>query len=256
MKRVTVLVSVMVVMSAAAPTAVAEPGAPGEQPQLRICTTGDYLPLTYRDPSDGSYRGIDIEMADDLAATLGRTPVFVATTWSTLADDISTPGKCDIAMGGISATPARAKIAEFTAPYLTNGKVPLVRAGDADRYQSIEQINQPTVRLIENPGGTNEQFAHQQLPNATLTIWPDNTTIFDRLIAGDADVMITDAIEAKYRGAQHPELVAVNPDQPFTNDRKVYLLPRGSLLTGVVDTWLGNALSDGTFDRMYTEWMS
>jgi cyclohexadienyl dehydratase len=235
------------------PNADAQPEA--SNGQLRICTTGDYLPLTYRDPEDGSYRGIDIDMARDLAADLGRDPVFVPTTWSTLVADIQAPGKCDIAMGGISATPVREKVADFTASYLTNGKVPLVRAVDIDRYQSITQIDQPDVRVIENNGGTNEQFARERLPNATLTIWPDNTTIFDQLIAGNADVMITDAIEARYRSVQHPELAAVNPDEPFTNDRKVYLLPRGNLLTGVVDTWLKNALTDGTFDRFYRQWM-
>jgi cyclohexadienyl dehydratase len=222
---------------------------------LRICTTGDYLPLTYRDPDTGAYRGIDIEMANDLAGDLGRVPEFVATSWPTLARDLTDPGKCDIAMGGISATPARRQIAEFTAPYLSNGKVALVRAVDADRFQTIDQIDQSGVRVIENSGGTNEQFARQRLVNVELIIWPDNTTIFDQLVDGHADVMITDAIEADYQATQHPELVAVHPDQPYTSDRKVYLLPLRSALAGQVNRWLNRVLSDGTFNRLYSEWM-
>jgi cyclohexadienyl dehydratase len=235
---------------AGSPTASA--GGPAE---LRICTTGDYLPLTYRDPDSGEYRGVDIDMAKDLAADLERVPVFVATSWPMLSRDLADPGKCDIAMGGISATPARQQVAEFTAPYLANGKVALVRAIDADRYQSVDLINQPAVRVIENSGGTNEQFARQRLPAANLTIWPDNTTIFDQLVEGHFDVMITDAIEAKYQATQHPELVAVRPDQPFTNDRKVYLLPLGSDLRLQVNDWLSRVLADGTFDSYYAAWI-
>lgn len=222
---------------------------------LRICTTGDYKPLSYRDPKTGQYAGIDIDMANDLAAHLGRIATFVATTWGSLMTDVGTPGRCDVAVGGISKTPAREQLADFTQPYLTSGKTPLTTAANADGFHSIDQINQHGVRVIENAGGTNEQFAKQNFPNATLTIWQDNTTVFDQLLEGKADVMITDAIEASYQAKQHPELVAVHPDTPFTTDHKAFLLPKGSQLTAQTNEWLAQALTNGTFSRFYNRWM-
>lgn len=222
---------------------------------LRICTTGDYKPLTYRDPATGQYAGIDIEMARDLAGYLGRAPVFVATTWGSLMADIVAPGKCDVAVGGISATPEREQLADFTQSYLANGKMPLTKAADAGHFQSIDQINRPGVRVIENAGGTNEQFAKQNFPNAAITVWQNNATVFDQLIANKADVMITDVVEAICQAKQHPELVAVRPDKPFTTARGVYMLPKGSQLTAQTNTWLAHALSDGIFKRIYDQWM-
>jgi cyclohexadienyl dehydratase len=75
-------------------------------------------------------------------------------------------GRCDIAMGGITVTAARQQIAEFTVPYLDSGKVPLVAQAGADAFGSIDQINTAGVRVIENSGGTTEQFARQHVPNA------------------------------------------------------------------------------------------
>ena len=222
---------------------------------LRICTTGDYKPLSYRDPATGQYSGIDVNMANDLAAHLGRTATFVATTWGSLMTDIAAPGRCDVAVGGISKTPAREQLADFTQRYLTNGKTPLTTAANADRFHSIDQINQHGVRVIENAGGTNEQFARQYFPHATLAVWQDNTTVFDQLLKGSADVMITDAIEAMYQAKQHPGLVAVHPDKPFTTDDKAYMLPKGSQLTAQTNQWLAQALTDGTFSRFYNQWM-
>jgi cyclohexadienyl dehydratase len=222
---------------------------------LKICTTGDYKPLTYYDPVAQQYSGIDIDMAKDFAAHLRRTPVFVLTRWALLTNDLVTLGKCDIAMGGISDTQAREQIADFTKPYLTNGKTPLTTIPRANEVQSIDQINQRGVRVIENAGGTNEQFARQHFPNATVIVWPDNTTIFDQLVSGRADVMITDAVEAIYQAKQHPELTAVHPDKPFTFDQKAYMLPKGSALLGEANEWLTHALSDGTFSRFYNAWM-
>ncbi|HTF51385.1 MAG TPA: transporter substrate-binding domain-containing protein, partial [Pseudonocardia sp.] len=39
--------------------------------ELRVCSTGDYRPFTYRDPGTDRWSGIDIDMAGDMAAKLG-----------------------------------------------------------------------------------------------------------------------------------------------------------------------------------------
>ncbi|WP_210419699.1 transporter substrate-binding domain-containing protein [Mycolicibacterium sp. ELW1] len=222
---------------------------------LKVCTTGDYRPLTYRDPATGQYSGVDIDMAADLAAHLGRTPVFVPTTWSTLVADLTSPGRCDIAMGGITDTPERRRDVDVTRAYLAGGKTALVPAANAERLVTIEQINQPDVRVIENIGGTNERFARTHFPDAQLTIWPDNTTIFDQLATGGADVMVTDAIEAIYQSSLHPELVAQHPADPFTSEVKAYLLPKGSPIAAATDVWLVGALHDGTYADSYQRWL-
>jgi cyclohexadienyl dehydratase len=245
------LASVIAMSCTVAPPAAAGGGLPA----LKICTTGDYPPLTYRDPATEQYSGVDIDMATDLAAHLGREPVFVATTWPTLVADLTSPGTCDIAMGGITDTPERRRVAAFTKPYLSTGKIPLVAAANADRFLSIDQIDQPGVRVIENSGGTNEQFARKSFPDALITIWPDNTTIFDQLAAGNADVMVTDAVEAIYQSSLHPGLVAQRPEQPFTSEVKAYLLPAGSPIAGQIDSWLAGALRDGTFAGIYQRWL-
>ncbi|MCV7178050.1 hypothetical protein CG716_21690 [Mycolicibacterium sphagni] len=245
------LVAAVALSGAVAPNAVAGGGTAA----LKVCTTGDYPPLTYREPETGEYTGVDIDMATDLAAHLGRAPVFVATTWPTLMADLTSPGKCDIAMGGITDTPERRRVADVTGPYLSSGKVPLVAAGNADRLSSLDQIDQPGVRVIENSGGTNEQFARKNLPDAQLAIWRDNTTIFDQLASGNADVMITDAVEAIYQSSLHPGLVALHPEQPFTSEVKIYLLPKGSPIAAQSESWLTGALHDGTFAGFYQRWL-
>ena len=245
-------VAAAIVMTNVVPPQAAAGGDPAA---LKVCTTGDYAPLTYRDPATGQYSGVDIDMATDLAARLGRHPVFVATSWSTLGADLTSPGTCDIAMGGITDTPERRRIAEVTAPYLASGKTPVVPAANAGRLSSIDDINAPGVRVIENSGGTNEQFARKNFPDAQITIWPDNTTIFEQLAAGNADVMVTDAIEAIYQSSRQPGLVAQHPEHPFTSEAKAYLLPKGSPLAGPTDAWLTAALSDGTFAGIYQRWL-
>ena len=78
-----------------------------QQKTLEVCTTGDYKPYTFL-KEDGSYEGIDIDMAQSLAKSLGANVKWVKTSWKTLTPDFAS-GKCDIAMGGISVTLERQK---------------------------------------------------------------------------------------------------------------------------------------------------
>ncbi|NUT76226.1 transporter substrate-binding domain-containing protein [Pseudomonas sp. C1C7] len=225
-----------------------------QQGQLRVCTTGDYKPYTFK-AENGEYSGIDIAMARSLADSLGVKVEWVPTTWKTLMPDMLA-GKCDIAMGGISVTLERQKKAFFSTTLDVDGKIPLVRCEDQSKYQSIEQINQPSVRLVEPAGGTNEAFVHAFLPKAQLQLH-DNVTIFEQLLEKKADVMITDASEALYQQKLKPGLCAVNPTQYMQYGEKAYLLPRDDMTWKLyVDQWLHLAKVTGTYQKVLGEWIA
>lgn len=223
---------------------------------LRVCTTGDYRPFSHRDAKTGAYTGIDISMAGNLAKSLDAKPKFVATTWAKLVDDLAA-GRCDIGMGGVSVTLERARKAAFSEPYLTDGKTPIVRCEDEKKYQTLDDIDRPGVRVVVNPGGTNEEFARAHIKRATLTVHPDNTTIFDEIVDGRADVMMTDASETRYQSKIHPELCAVHPDKPFSFSEKAYALPRADAqFKEYVDQWVHLATHDGTYRKYADEWLA
>lgn len=221
---------------------------------LRVCTTGDYKPYSLL-REDGEYEGIDVDMAHSLAVSLGVKVAWVKTTWKTLMPDFLA-GRCDIAVGGISVTLERQKKASFTNRIDVDGKIPLVRCEDQAKYQTIDQINRPSVRLIEPAGGTNEAFAHAHLPNAQL-ILQDNVTIFQQLADGKADVMITEASEALYQQKHYPSLCAVNPVHPLQYGEKAFLLPRDDASwKQYVDQWLHLTKATGEHQEIMGEWLS
>lgn len=223
---------------------------------LRVCTTGDYKPFTYKDPKDGSYSGIDIDMAKDLAKSLDAKAQWVDTTWANLTKDLS-DGKCDIGVGGVSITLPRARQVYFSEPTREDGKTPIVRCADKDKYQTLKDIDQAGTTVVVNPGGTNEQFARAHLQNATIKVHPDNRTIFDEIVAGRADVMMTDASETQYQAKVHPELCSVHPDKPFSFAEKAYATPRGDRdFHSYVDHFVHLATHDGTYKKYEAEWLS
>jgi chorismate mutase-like protein len=221
---------------------------------LRVGTTGDYKPFSYR-VGTGGFIGLDVALAGDLAKTLGVKLQIVPTTWGAMMADLG-EDRFDLAMGGVSISLERQKRAWFSIPYLRDGKTPIARCEDARKFQTLADIDRPEVRLIVNPGGTNERFARANAPHATLTVFPDNVAIFDRIAAGEADVMITDAIETRLQQRLHPRLCAIHPDAPFDFSEKAVLLPRDAALKAYVDQWLHQAIESGAFAKADEQWLA
>lgn len=215
---------------------------------LRVGTTGDYKPFSFRN-ADGSYIGADIDMAGRLAGRLGVTLAFVPTVWGQLNADYAA-GKFDIAVGGVTNLPPRAALGPFARTLYVDGKRPIARCADAGRFTSIAAINQPEVRVVVNPGASNEEFARKNFPAAHLTVHGDNASVFQEIVAGRADVMVTDGIEVDHqaflnKGVLCPAAVA----QPFTRLEKAYWLRPDAELAALVDVWLFEELSSGAWQR-------
>jgi chorismate mutase-like protein len=203
---------------------------------LRIGTPGDYAPFSLRDAAHDRYAGADIALARELAVDLGLRAEFVSTSWRTLLVDAAA-GRFDIAVGGISITPERQKSALFSVPYFHDTKQPVVRCGEEQRYDTRAEIDTPQVRLIVNPGGTNEAFARRQFPHASLAVHADNLDVFEEIRAGHADVMVTDGVEAALQ-QQRGGLCAVKIAQQWAPADKAVLLVRDPALKNAVDASL------------------
>jgi cyclohexadienyl dehydratase len=221
---------------------------------LRVGMTGDYLPFTYLDKATQKFRGFDVDMAEALGKALGVKVEYVQTAWPQLAKDFEADN-FDIAMGGISITLDRQKKGLFSSPIMREGKTAIARCADKDKYQTLSEIDQPGVRVIVNPGGTNERFARAHIKNTEIRVYNDNVTIFDQIAKGDADLMMTDASETRYQQKLHPGvLCSIHPDKPFDFAEKAYWLQRDVALKDFVDQWLHIAHEDGSYERIYAAW--
>ena len=225
-----------------------------DQGVLKVGTTGDYQPMSYLDPDTGEYVGFDNELTKDLAGEMGVEIQYVETSWPTLMED-TLAGKFDLAICGITVNDARKEQALMSDGYIVNGKTILCRAEDADKYTSLEAINRPEVRVMVNPGGLNEQFARENLPDVTLIIHDVNQEIPGLVASGEADIMITEIMEAGYYVGQDSRLAAPLVQEPFTHGEIGVLMPKGSEdLLNYVDEFLKKEKESGRIDELADEY--
>ena len=226
-----------------------------ERGTLLVGTTGDYRPLSFRE-ADGTYWGFGIEVAREIANSLGVKTAFVQTSWPTLtADVLAEPQAFDFAIGGITITDARLETMLMSEGYLANGKTILCRKEEAGRYQSLADIDKPEVRVMVNPGGLNEKFANANLTHATIIVHQKNEEIPTLVAEGKADVMITEITEAPYYVQSDTRLAAPLLDKPFTHGQIGVLMRKGQEdLLQMVNNTIRRMKADGSLRRLHEKY--
>ena len=240
---VALMLALAVVPGEARPLAAIKAGG-----TLKVGLTGDYAPYSLRD-ADGAIAGADVTMAQSLAKTLGVRLEIVPTTWKTMQTDLQAD-RFDIAMGGVSITPDRAAVGDFSVTVMRDGKRPIVRCTDKELFTSIAAIDRPGVRVVVNPGGTNERFAKADFPHARLDEHADNRTIFNDVMDHQADVMVTDGAEVDYQARRHPGVLCpATVADSFDHFDKAYWMTRDKALKDAVDAWLARSLAAGAYQK-------
>ena len=220
-----------------------------------VGTTGDYRPLSYKDPETGEYWGFDLDVAGEIAKKMNVTVSYVPTSWPTLTADVQNPALFDLALCGITVTDARLETMAMSEGYLGNGKTILCRKEEAGKYTCLEDLNHPEVRVMVNPGGLNEVFARANIPNCTLIVFEKNEEIPGQVAAGNADIMITEITEAPWYVRNDSRLAAPLLDKPFTRGQIAVLMRKGQDdLLELVNTTIREMKADGSLKALHDKY--
>ena len=180
---------------------------------IRVGTPGDYRPFAIK--TDAGYSGHDIDVIETMAKELGVKIEYVPTSWPNLVKDLQ-GDKFDVAVGGITRNVNRMRLFDMLPGYAPFGKVALVRAADKAKFTSVDAMNQPGVRVIKNPGGTNETYVLANLKAAQVSTHDKNAEIPALIAVGKGDVMITETYEALHYARVDTRLHAAFVDAPLT----------------------------------------
>ncbi|MDB9745894.1 transporter substrate-binding domain-containing protein, partial [Candidatus Pelagibacter sp.] len=134
--------------------------------ELKVGTTGDWDPMTLKDPATNKYKGFDIDVMSELAKDMGVKIKFVPTEWKTIVSGI-TAGRYDISTS-VTKTPKRAEVAGFTDTYYKYGTVPLVLKKNLKKYSTWDSLNNSNVTIATTLGTSQEEKAKEFFPKSNL----------------------------------------------------------------------------------------
>jgi cyclohexadienyl dehydratase len=220
---------------------------------LKAGTTGDWNPMTMKDPETNSYTGYDIDVMTELAKDMGVELELVATDWKTLVNGVVS-GKYHMT-GSASISAKRAKAAGYSNSYFSLATVPLTLATNADRFTSWDSLNQAGIKVAATLGTTQEKQVKQFFPDAKHVIVEAPARDFQEVLAGRADAHITSNVEAYKLVAKYPQMMIVPVAAPKAPTPIAMLLPQtDQVWINYVNTWIALKTERGFFADLGRKW--
>ena len=121
----------------------------------------------------------------------------------------ATAGKVDLVISGMNPTEERAKVVDFSEVYYNSKHGILVRAEDADKYQTFADLEGAKVGV--QLGSTQEKIAKTEIPNVNLQQLSNINNLILELKAGKVDAIVMEKPVAEMAVKSNPELAVGKP---------------------------------------------
>ncbi len=220
--------------------------------ELRVGTTGDWDPMSVKDPATNKYKGFDIDVMKKLAKDMGVKVKFVPTDWKTIVSGIAAD-RYDISTS-VTKTPKRAEVAGFTETYYKYGTVPLVLKKNLKKFPTWDSLNNPEVTIATTLGTSQEEKAKEFFPKSKLKSIEAPARDFQEVLAGRADGHITSSTEANTLVIKYPQL-AIVPDGEKNPAYLAMMVPKDDKVwNDYVSKWIKDNQSSGFFKKLLAKY--
>lgn len=174
--------------------------------KVAVCTTAGFPPLTFKaNAGDARPIGIDIEIADALAAKWGAEAVYTTTEFAGLLPALGA-GRCGLIVSGIYINDERRKAYDGVR-YMKSATVIVAKAGNTD-VSAPESLSGKTIALEagtyyqeERVDPLNAALSAAGRPTVTIQTYPAQQAAYQQVLIGRADATLTEEAEGAYRVA-------------------------------------------------------
>ena len=220
--------------------------------ELRVGTTGDWDPMSVKDPATNSYKGFDIDVMNELAKDMGVKVKFVPTDWKTIVSGI-TADRYDISTS-VTKTDKRAEVAGFTESYYKYGTVPLVLKKNLKKFSTWDSLNNKDVTIATTLGTSQEEKAKEFFPKSKLKSVEAPARDFQEVLAGRADGNITSSTEANKLVITYPELAIVQDGEKNPAFLAMMVSKDDKEWNDYVSKWINDKKTSGFFTNLLAKY--
>lgn len=164
-------------------------GCKRDDNKLILATEAGFAPYEYY--QDGEIVGVDIDVAREIALSLGKELVIKDVSFDFIINEIKS-GKSDIGAAGMSITKERLEEVDFSVEYAVSNQVVIVPMDS--KITSIDQIS--NQRIAVQLGTVADSYVNENYKDATVIRQKKYLSMVEDLKAGKVDLIIMDLLPA------------------------------------------------------------
>lgn len=220
------------------------------EPGKLIMSTNAAFPPYEMTADDGSFEGIDVDIAQAIADKLGLELQIDDMDFDA-ALLAAQSGKSDMVMAGVTVTDERKAVMDFTDSYATGIQVVIVPE-DSD-IASIDDLTGKQIGVQR--GTTGDSYCTDDFGEENVTRYDNGLTAVQALNNGQVDCVVIDNAPAQ-------EFVAANPglkilDTEYANEDYAIGVAKGNTqLLDALNATIAELKADGTIQSILDEYIS
>jgi polar amino acid transport system substrate-binding protein len=220
--------------------------------QLTTCTHLPYPP--FQSEIDGKVQGFDVSLIDLVAEDLGVKQEIIDQPFENFKTGGSlNAGQCDLAAAGMTITEERKKNVDFSDPYFNATQALLV---DKDSgISSVADLKSKGAKLGAQAQTTGEDYAKSQ--GFDPVSFESSDAVLSGLRSGQVKAVIIDypVVQGWLKNKADADAFEV-ADNINTGEQYGFTVKKGNTkLLAAINTALADAKADGTYKKLYEQWI-
>ena len=214
---------------------------------------GNFEPWVMCD-ANGELIGYEVDLARKLAEDLGVRIQFIRTDWYYIIPALI-EREFDVIVSGLSITPARSLLVNFSVPYSEFGTAIVANIGLTEGLDTAEDFNRADVTFAVRRGTTPEVLVKRQFPNAMVRPYDTDAEVAGAVTAGDAHATAVDQVLAARLIHEHPNVLRRPFDTLFDQLPQAIAMRRGDIDgLNFLDSWVTHYRVDGWLAERWRYW--
>ena len=219
-----------------------------EDGKLHMATNATFPPYESI-ADDGTFEGIDVDIAGKIAEKLGLELVVDDMEFGSIITSVQT-GKEDIALAGLTVTDERKQNVDFTDSYATGVQVVIVPE-DSD-IKSIDDLQGKLIGCQESTTGY--AYCSDDYGEDMVTAFPSGTNAVQALLTGKIDAVVIDKQPAEAYVAQNEGLKILDTEY-VTENYAIGVSKDNTALRDAVNNALKELIDDGTVQAILDQYI-
>ncbi len=258
MKKLFVLLSALIIVSMLLTACGAPAAAPAKTSltdlggkKIVVAVENAYPPFNSIDATTNKGVGWDYDTVTEICKRLNCTVEFKQAAWDGIFPAMAA-GEYDMLADGVTFTADRAKIVDFSTPYVTVSQVILVRADD---NRTPEQLKaDPKAKLSTQIGTSNEIAAKKYFTSNEVKSFEDFPAAVLAVISNDVDGCVIDIISAQGFIKDNAGKIKIGGEILAAGEQLAFAFPPKSTLKDAVNGALAAMVADGTMATLNKKW--
>lgn len=223
-----------------------------ENGKLTVASDLATPPFEYVNDS-GEDQGFTYELmgmiADELGLELNYLP---AQKFDGIIPMVKQGVKTDVGACNITITDERKEEVDFTDPYIDSNQGVAVAKNTG--YDTVDSLNAPGVKIAVQSGTTSEEWAIENLPQATTVNFDDWTAAFTAVMSGQCQAVVCDLPVEQWMVSNSFTGMEIIKEVPTGEQFGIAVSKDNPGLTRAINDALTKIKSSGAYDKLYEKW--